>query len=269
MGNAPWVLVPCLVVLRQEFNTLAPGRDLGADGSIGDTAHQQESSDHNPDETGRTPYSDADDINEVHAIDVDSTGPWPAGRDLAAAVEIIRTRHQVGKDDRLQNIIYQGKICSRTWGWTWRLYTGLSQHYDHAHFSARYTTAQEGDTRPWGILEGVEQPLNSTDVSQIWSAEIGSGNNRRTVATALSRAEAASTAAAQGVAALATAFANRNDVDEVALGQAVGDALRPHLAADIAGLLAQDGVDGTDEGKIREVLEDVLNRTGLGVRSQN
>ena len=46
---ASWILVPCLVSLRSEFNKLAPGRDKASDGSIGDTAHQQESSDHNPD----------------------------------------------------------------------------------------------------------------------------------------------------------------------------------------------------------------------------
>jgi hypothetical protein len=33
-----WFLVPCLVQLRTEFNTLSPNRDKGADGSIGDTA---------------------------------------------------------------------------------------------------------------------------------------------------------------------------------------------------------------------------------------
>jgi hypothetical protein len=145
------ILVPCLVVLRAEFNTLAPNRDKGADGWIGDTAHQQESSDHNGDETGRTPTEDADDIDEVHAIDVDSDlGP---GMDLADYVERIRVRHERGQDNRLQYIIYRGRICSAARGWTWREYIGKSAHFDHAHFSVRYTTAQENDTRPWGVLE--------------------------------------------------------------------------------------------------------------------
>lgn len=155
---ASWILVPCLVSLRDEFNRLAPGRDKGADGSIGDLAHQQESSDHNPDETGRTPFEDADNVDEVHAIDIDSTGPWPAGKDLDSRVEIIRLRHKNGHDDRLQNIIWKDRVASRSWGWTWDPRPGIG-HFDHAHFSARYTTAQENDTSPWGVLED-EMALN-------------------------------------------------------------------------------------------------------------
>lgn len=147
-----WILVPSLVSLRAEFNTLAPKRDKASDGSIGDLAHQQESSDHNPDETGRTPYSDADNINEVHAIDVDSDLNKP-GWDMTRCVQIIVTRHRTGKDDRLQNVIWNRTIWSRSWGWTARAYTGASPHTEHGHFSARYTTGQESDTRPWGLLE--------------------------------------------------------------------------------------------------------------------
>lgn len=153
-----WLLVACLVTLRDEFDALAPDRDRSADGSIGDLAHRQEVSDHNPDETGKTPYEDADGVNEVHAIDIDSTGPWPAGRDLDSRVEIIRRRHQSGRDDRLQNIIWRARIASRSWGWTWHPYTGPSRHFDHAHFSARYTAGQESDTSPWGVLEGDDMP---------------------------------------------------------------------------------------------------------------
>ncbi len=154
-----WILVPCLVSLRDEFNELAPLRDKASDGAIGDLAHQQEASDHNPDETGRTPYSDADHINEVHAIDVDDDLRKP-GWTMAKCLEIIITRHRTGRDDRLQYIIYDRRICSRSWGWTWRPYTGPSAHTEHAHFSARYTTAQEADTRPWGLLAADDQEDN-------------------------------------------------------------------------------------------------------------
>lgn len=159
---ASWVLVPCLTDLRGEFNALAPGRDMASDGSIGDSAHAQSSSDHNPDETGATPYEDADSTNEVHAIDVDKDlrkAGWSMGR----AVGIIVTRHRNGQDDRLQNVIYNRVIYSRSWGWTARTYTGSNAHTEHAHFSARYTTAQERDTRPWGLLEAEQDDIDAED----------------------------------------------------------------------------------------------------------
>lgn len=156
---ASWVLVADLTSLRNEFNALAPNRDKASDGSIGDAAHQKESSDHNPDETGATPYEDADNINEVHAIDVDNNLNKP-GWDMQRAVDIIVGRHKNGTDNRLQNVIYNRKIWSRSWGWTEHPYTGLSAHTEHAHFSSRYgsgtTGNPEADTRPWGLLAALE-----------------------------------------------------------------------------------------------------------------
>lgn len=162
-----WILVPCLVSLREEFNRLAPARDNASDGSIGDVAHQQESSDHNPDETGKTPSEDADSVNEVHAIDVDSDLRKP-GWTMQRCVDIIVARHRTGLDDRLQNVIYNRRIWSRSWGWTARAYSGPSPHTEHAHFSARYTTAQEADTRPWGLLE--EDTMTPDDAKAVAAA---------------------------------------------------------------------------------------------------
>ncbi len=160
---ASWTLVPCLTTLRSEFDTLNPARDHGSDGSIGDRAHQDRPSSHNPDETGETPYEDPDSVNEVHAIDVDRTGPWPAGRTMLDSVEIIRIRHKRGDDNRLQNIIYRGQIASRSWGWTWKNYTGSNGHFEHAHFESVYTAAQEADTRPWGLLRREADDMEWTD----------------------------------------------------------------------------------------------------------
>lgn len=148
----PPVLVPCLVVLRNEFNELSPGRDRVSDGWIGDQAHAMSVSDHNGDESGRTPYEDADDVDEVHGLDADETGPWPGGVDMGHMTREIAKRHRLGLDDRLQNIIYAGQIASRSWGWTWRPYGGSNQHHQHAHFSARYGSAQESSTRPFGLV---------------------------------------------------------------------------------------------------------------------
>ncbi len=159
-----WVLVPCLVALRTEFNRVSPGRDRASDGSIGDQRHALSSSDHNPDESATTPYEDEDNVDEVHAIDIDDTGPWPAANWFDKAVERIRANHAAGRDDRLQNIIRNGRIASRSWGWEWRDYTGANGHYEHAHFSARYTSAQEADTSPWGLIE--EDDVTPKEIAQ-------------------------------------------------------------------------------------------------------
>ena len=161
---ASWVLVPCLVQGRSEFNAVEPNRDKGADGSIGDTAHADRSSDHNPDETGATPSEDSDRINEVHALDIDSSGPWPDGKGgqeggwfdrKIKAIVADQRELWLSADDKcwLQNIIWRGKVYSLSNDWKPVPHTGADGHFDHAHFSARYITSCENDTRPWGVLE--------------------------------------------------------------------------------------------------------------------
>lgn len=143
--TAPY-LVACLATLRAEFNELAPDRDKGSDGWIGDEAHQHEVSDHNPDSQGR-----------VLAVDIDSTGPWPY--DFTAMVESLRG------DSRLEYIIWNRRIASRDQGWTWRTYTGTSDpHTGHAHFSARHDHTGNTSTASW--LEDF-MPLNDADLAKI------------------------------------------------------------------------------------------------------
>lgn len=149
---AEWELIDSAESLRTEFNVLAPDRDKSSDGSIGDSDHASSSSDHNPDETGATPFEDADNINEVHAIDVTAKLNKP-GWTMQKAVDIIVDRHANGRDNRLQNVIYNGYIWSASWEWTKRKYTGKNQHKLHAHFGFKYTTAQERNTSSWGLLE--------------------------------------------------------------------------------------------------------------------
>lgn len=163
---AGWSVPPCLGALRAEFNAVAPHRDKGADGTIGDAAHKARSSDHNIDDgpdQGVTPYEDSDSDPEVHALDVDADGPWPDGSGREAGGWFDRTilalvarerreyEHPTIKG-RLRNVIWRGRVCSRSWGWSeWRPADG---HYDHAHFSALYDSQTEKDTRPWGVAEG-------------------------------------------------------------------------------------------------------------------
>ena len=161
-----WVCIPCLLVLRGEFNLVSPKRDKGADGTIGDTAHiLKGTSDHLPDEdTPALRNKDADKVNEVHGLDVDSSGPWPDGKKGSVKGswfdrkihELIaeEKRRWLDPDDmcRLRYIIWYKVIYHMDDDFEGKPYTGSSDpHIDHAHFSGRYETRAESDTRPWGV----------------------------------------------------------------------------------------------------------------------
>ncbi|MEJ3749141.1 hypothetical protein WEI85_38500 [Actinomycetes bacterium KLBMP 9797] len=155
VAAATAVLTPALAELRATFNWLNPRRDKSSDGWIGDAAHSATSSDHNPDESGTVPIRDPDSLNEVHAVDVDETGPWPADDrgafSLMRAVRQLVTDHRAGRERRLRYIIYERTIWSASWSWTAREYTGANPHDKHAHFSGSYDSALERDTRTWNI----------------------------------------------------------------------------------------------------------------------
>lgn len=142
---ADWTLAPSLQQLFTEFNIIAPTRDHDSDGSIGNAAHQQTVSDHNPDSHG-----------VVHAIDVD--------KDLRADFtmeEIVqyhlsecRKPNSIGLDrGRLTYIIYNRRIWSASSNWVQKPYTGPNPHDKHAHFSCEYDLKYANDTRTWGLIE--------------------------------------------------------------------------------------------------------------------
>lgn len=164
-----WVCIPCLLVLRNEFNLVSPKRDKGADGTIGDAKHSP-SSDHSPDEDSSVLRNkDADKVNEVHALDVDSTGPWPDGKrgDIKGswfdkkihALIAEERRRWLDPDDmcRLHYIIWMRVIYSTSNDFEGEPYDGEDPHTDHAHFSGRYETRAENDTRPWGVYIAPEE----------------------------------------------------------------------------------------------------------------
>jgi hypothetical protein len=148
-------LVPCLVTLRSEFNELNPKRDKGADGWIGDEAHQQETSDHNPDSKGR-----------VLALDVDSTGPWPHPfHDYVMGV-INRCRN--GEENRIEYIIHDHHIYERHNEFAAREYDGNDKdpHVNHAHFSARHDHTGQNSTATWHIDE-TDETVTDADKEEI------------------------------------------------------------------------------------------------------
>jgi len=149
-----WVVIPCLLSLREEFNRLNPNRDKGADGTIGDTSHTS-SSDHTPDEDSDVLRSkDPDSVNEVHALDVDSTGPWPGTTFDKLVKEVIAGEKAKWLDAndkcRLNYVIWNHYIYDKDNNFNPEWYDATSDpHTTHAHFSARYEASCEADTRPF------------------------------------------------------------------------------------------------------------------------
>jgi len=124
-----WSLAPSLVILRQEINQRWPHRDKASDGTIGDTAHQLERSDHNPNTRGR-----------VDAIDIDNT-----------SIDVWAVFARIKKHPSARYFIYQGHLYHRLRGWKAESYSGPSPHREHFHLSIDQAKAAEDDTRPWGL----------------------------------------------------------------------------------------------------------------------
>lgn len=178
---AGWILVPCLVKLRDEFNDLAPHRDKASDGSIGDVAHEERESDHNRDETGNVPIKDADKVQEVHAIDVDTDLRVP-DLDMERCVQFTLNRCRTGKENRLRYIIYNRRIWSASNGWRQQKYTGANPHDKHAHFSSSYNTAREADQSTWHLedlmaLSTADKTWLSAEIAKQVKAAIAANND--------------------------------------------------------------------------------------------
>lgn len=148
--------VPCLLELVEEIDILGPKRDDASDGSIGDTAHQSRSSNHNRDDVSgsKTPQSDSDGRPDVRAVDIDDSGPFMNGFTMQKGVDHIVSRCRSGAEDRLVEVIYNRKAYYASNGWREVDYTGSNAHTEHAHFGAKADTGKlENDRRPWGLVE--------------------------------------------------------------------------------------------------------------------
>lgn len=128
-----WSLVPSLVALEAEADRLAPGRRRVSDGSIGDAAHADRVSDHNP--SG----------GWVHAIDL--TDDPKGGFDAHAHARRVVAR----KDRRIKYVISNRRIYGpgSRFGWAGGPYSGANPHTAHAHFSVLPTSVGRFDVSPW------------------------------------------------------------------------------------------------------------------------
>ncbi len=141
-----WQLTAGLSNLRNQVNRRWPNRDHASDGTIGDAAHQAETSGHNPDDTsGSDPEwnGDPDSTPEVRAWDMDSDLGQPGTTAQMVVDHLIRLP---GLGSVLRYIIFSRRIYRASTGFAPEEYTGPSAHTEHIHFSGAYTQAADNNT---------------------------------------------------------------------------------------------------------------------------
>jgi hypothetical protein len=135
-----WRLAKSLKRLQEQINGMAPGRSKESDGTIGDTAHANRTSDHNPNEQGI-----------VAAIDVthDVNGGCD-GRVLSRSLIA---------DPRVKYVIFNRQIWKARTG-KWEPYTGPSPHDHHVHVSVKADVLDQ--TQDWAVRIAGEPGEDST-----------------------------------------------------------------------------------------------------------
>lgn len=174
-----WVVAPNIKSLFASINKIAPERDHESDGTVGDLAHQQGTSGHNPDDyPGVTAErQDADRVAEVRAGDIDRDLRIASilGDDMEKIVQTVVRTPALRK--RLIYVIYNRRIWSASNGWREEPYTGPNPHTHHAHFSGN--PDYDNDTSPWREIEALvedDMPLTTADKVGIWTHDLKDGD---------------------------------------------------------------------------------------------
>ena len=131
-----WRVAKSLLALREQINEMAPTRNKGSDGAIGDAAHASRASDHNPHVRDGA-------MGVVTALDI--THDPANGVDAGKLAEILRA----SADPRVKYIISNKRIANP--GQPWRAYTGANPHTKHFHVSVKATKSDYDSEAPWKI----------------------------------------------------------------------------------------------------------------------
>lgn len=141
-----WVLTKNMQAFRDQMNEFFPNRDKTSDGTIGDYAHSQEKSGHNPDDTSQHNAewdSDSDSKSEVRAIDIDSNTRDPDVSMEDIFQHLIALGKSQGSKFPVRYIIYNRRIARASGGWKVEAYTGTSAHTEHIHLSGAYSDSAD------------------------------------------------------------------------------------------------------------------------------
>ena len=141
--NVRWRVAKSLLTLRDEMNRAAPQRSKASDGTIGDAAHCQRQSDHNP-------WVRDGNIGVVTAMDITDDPTHDCSANNIA--ESIRER----RDARVKYIIWNRRIANSSAigsnpPWAWRAYTGTNPHTKHIHISVKSDKPNYDSTVEWDV----------------------------------------------------------------------------------------------------------------------
>lgn len=153
-----WIGVPCLVEGRSQLNKRFPKRDKGAEGMVGDLAHQSSKSSHNPDRTGNPEYRDGDSKDEVRAVDFDKD-LRDSKVTMEQVVQLWITKLRAGKMKWIRYIIFNGRIWSRSDNFKTHTYTGSNKHSDHAHVNSDFNNYADTVTGTDWFLSELDKPV--------------------------------------------------------------------------------------------------------------
>lgn len=145
-----WHVAPDLDVLIDEVKEEHPGMTVG---TIGDEAHREEESDHNPDPD--------DSVNAGDFMVGSHFTKTDAGHLFARLTELLDSRMAFAIFDRhiVSTTVSPGEV---------RNYTGTDPHTGHVHVSVKHTA--ESDRRPWHIEEK-DMALNAADVKTLLNTD--------------------------------------------------------------------------------------------------
>lgn len=132
-----WRVARAIKTLQDELVLFAPKRDKASDGTIGDAAHSSRESQHNPNRAG-----------VVTAIDLTHDEDWFDAHRFAN--ELVK-RCKEGKERRVWYVISNGRIASKTHGWTWLKYGGDNKHDKHIHISFNQSPLIYDNGKTWKL----------------------------------------------------------------------------------------------------------------------
>ena len=145
-----WRECKSLLKLRDQVNALWPNRDRSSDGTIGDMAHSQRVSDHNPNKAG-----------VVTAMDIDA--------DLSPTenVGVLVAMLQASHDPRIKYLIWNAQITVKGDISQWKLYHGINAHRHHCHISVSADPQLYDDDSEWNLTASPQptQPVQAVPVN--------------------------------------------------------------------------------------------------------